>query len=137
MAISNKLVSKFVKATKNGTNNNKKEKIVYGTIARIQHMGGESEDIVYYAKIDGSTFDPGQPPDDFSGLIPITRFTAKVNVDDRVIITLKDHAAIITGSVTTPAENPVDFSNTIDEKIAGIETSSIAIADIQALWQDQ
>lgn len=133
MALSNKLVSKFVKATKNDTKNTKKEKIVYGTIARIDNMG--SPDAVYYAKIDGSSFEVGQPPDDFSGLIPISRFTKQVNVDEKVIITIKDNTAIVTGSVSAPAVDPVQVAEKIDEKLVDVQTSSIAIADIKALWQ--
>ena len=132
MALSNKLVSKFVKATKADTKT-KKEKIVYGTIARIDNMG--SSDAVYYAKIDGSSFEVGQSLDDLSGLIPISHFTKQVNIDEKVIITIKDNTAIVTGSISAPAVDPVQVSKKIDEKLSDFQLSSISIAEIQDLWK--
>lgn len=124
MALSNKLVSKFVKATKNDTTNTKKEKIVYGKIVKGVNVG--TPDAVYYAQIDGA---------DENTLIPITSFMENVDVTKKLVITIKDHNAIVTGSIDIN-EVPVTVGKQIEEAIADMEpTSSIAIADIKALWQ--
>lgn len=120
MAISNKLVSKFVKATKTDTKNNRKEKIVYGSIVR-------KNDVDIYAKVDGA---------DDNTLIPISRIASGVKDGEKVIITIKDHSAIVTGNVDNPSVDSSQVTGKIEEAVAGIEkTSSIAIADIQALWE--
>lgn len=138
MALSNKLVSKFVKATKNDTNNTKKEKTVYGNIV-FKYSN------TYYALIDGATYDKdkineaiqnGKTPDT-SGLVPISRFIENVDLSDgakKVIINIKDHNAVVTGTIDVK-EDPVSVSKQIEDAVGGVETSPIAIADIQALWQ--
>ena len=115
MAISNRIVSKFVKATKNDTVK-KKEKTVYGNIV-------DYRDGVYYAQIDGATSD---------NLIPISSLASNVsyNKQDKVIIMIKDHTAVVTGNVSNPS---VD-SETVDEKLKDIEFDSIDINYIQSLW---
>lgn len=138
MALSNKLVSKFVKATKNNTNN-KKEKTVYGNIV-LRYSN------TYYALIDGATYDKakideaiknGKTPDT-SGLIPISRFTENIDLSDgnkKVIINIKDHNAVATGTIDVK-EEPVTVTKQIEEAIKGFEkTSSIALEDIRALWE--
>lgn len=137
MALSNKLVSKFVKATKN-TTNNKKDKTVYGNIV-FKYSA------TYYALIDGASYDRekaindianGKTPD-LSGLIPISRFTENVDIDGnkKVIINIKDHNAVVTGTIDVN-EDPVTVGQQIEEAVSGIEkTSSIALEDIRALWE--
>lgn len=131
MALSNKLVSKFVKATKNDTKN-KNEKIVYGKIVKIDHMG--TPDAIYYAQIDGAEhkFNPNDP-DDYTGLIPISHFNENVDVDNRLIITIKDHNAIVTGSITAD-KNPVSVAKKIDDALASINIGTVDLSDIKALW---
>ena len=136
MALSNKLVSKFVKATKADTNT-KKEKTVYGNIVFRYNN-------TYYAVIDGATYDKekiqdailnGKTPDT-TGLIPISRFTENVDIADskKVIIKIKDHNAIVTGTIDVN-DDPVTVGKQVEEALTEFEpTSSIAIADIQALW---
>lgn len=126
MAISNRTISKFVKATKNETKNTKREKTVYGKIVARDNM-------VYYALIDGATYDESKWPDK-TGLVPISRFTSDVNVEDKVIITIKDHTAIVTGNVSNPSTDPVNVKGKIEEAISEVKTSSIALEDIRALW---
>lgn len=137
MALSNKLVSKFVKATKNNTNN-KKEKTVYGNIV-LRYSG------TYYALIDGATYDKdkineaikyGKTPD-FSGLVPISRFTENIDISDgdkKVIINIKDHNAVVTGTIDVN-DDPVSVTKQVEEAVGGVETSSIALEDIRALWE--
>lgn len=117
MAISNRLVSKFVKATKNDTKNIKREKTVYGNIV--------NKDGTYYARIDGA---------DENNLVPISRFASNVKADDKVIIMIKDHTAIVTGNVDNPSTDNKQVNDLIDEKVSEVDVSSIDIEDIQALW---
>ena len=126
MAISNNLVSKFVKATKTDTKNTKKEKTVYGKIVARDNM-------IYYALLDGATYDNSKWPDK-TGLIPISRFTSDVNVNDKVVIMIKDHTAIVTGNVSNPSTDPVNVNGKIEEALSKVETSSISLDDIRALW---
>lgn len=116
MALSNSLVSKFVKATKQDTQK-KKEKTVYGKIVK--------KDNVYYAKLDGATDD---------NLVPISHFTSSVNEDDKVVIMIKDHLAIVTGNVTKPSADSNQVENIVDEKFSQLEFESIGIDFIQSLW---
>ena len=136
MALSNKLVSKFVKATKNNTNN-KKEKTVYGNIV-LRYSN------TYYALIDGATYDrdkiieainKGKTPDT-SGLVPISRFTENIDLSEakKVIINIKDHNAVVTGTIDVN-DDPVSVTKQVEDAVSGIETSSIALEDIRALWE--
>ena len=82
MALSNDLISQFVKATQDKVQTNK-ESTAYGKIV-INDQGT-------YVQLDGSDL-----------LTPITSTTV-VNDGDRVIVTIKNHTAIVTGDLTTPA----------------------------------
>ena len=125
MAISNNLVSRFVKATKNDTKDNKKEKTVYGNIVSRDNM-------VYYAQIDGSNYDKSKWPDK-TGLIPISRFTENVDIDGnkKVIIKIKDHTAVVTGTIDVN-DDPVTVGKQVEEVI---DASAIDLKDIRALWE--
>lgn len=118
MPLSNKLVSEFVKATKNDTSNNKKEKTVYG---KIVDKDGE-----FYARIDGA---------EENVLIPISHFTSKVNHGEKVIIMIKDHAAIVTGNVDNPSTDTTQVNEIVGEAVSEIDFSPIDIEDIEALWE--
>lgn len=117
MAISNRIVDKFVKATKNDKNI-KKEKTVYGSIV-------EYKDGTYYAQIDGATTD---------NLIPISRLTSNVQTGEKVIIMIKDHTAIVTGNVSKPSIDGEQAGTIVDEKFSQLEVESIDIDHIKSLW---
>lgn len=117
MAISNRIVDKFVKATKNDKNI-KKEKTVYGNIV-------DYKDGIYYAQIDGATND---------NLIPISRLTSNVQTGEKVIIMIKDHTAIVTGNVSKPSIDGDQAGTIIDEKISQIDIESIDIDYVKSLW---
>lgn len=104
MALSNDLISQFVKATrdKEETSN---ESTAYGKI--VVHDGKE------YVQLDGSEL-----------LTPISSTTV-VKDGDRVIVTIKDHSAIVTGDFTNPSANNKDVVE-IGNKITEFE---IVIAD--------
>lgn len=80
MALSNDLISQFAKVTK-GTSKSIKETVVYGT---VQEDTG-------FVKIDGSDI-----------LTPVTT-SVVLSKDDRVTVMLKNHEAVVTGNMTSPA----------------------------------
>lgn len=82
MGLSTDLISQFVKNT-NDSEKKKEEIVVYGTIVN----DGERN----YVQIDGS-----------SEMTPINA-TVETNAGDRVLVTIKNHTATITGNVTDPA----------------------------------
>lgn len=104
MALSSDLVSLFVKSTKD-SDQPKKESTAYGKIIKQ----GDSE----YVQLDGSDL-----------LTPISSTTV-VQDGDRVIVTIKDHTAIVTGDLTTPAASNKEVQE-IGNKITEFE---IIIAD--------
>lgn len=88
MALSNELISQFVKITKDDSKQ-KTDPMVYGTI--VEYEGSK------YIKIDGSDL-----------LTPITP-TAKVENDERVTAVIKDHQVIVTGNITSPSATEADI----------------------------
>lgn len=104
MALSNDLISQFVKATQD-KEQTKKESTAYGKIVK----NGDYT----YVQLDGSDL-----------LTPIETTTV-VKEGDRVIVTIKDHTAIVTGDLTNPSANDGDVKE-IGNKISEFE---IVIAD--------
>lgn len=100
MALSNNLISQFVKVTKDEVNT-KKESTTYGTIV----TDGNNK----YVQLDGSNL-----------LTPYETTTA-VKEGDRVLVTIKDHTAIVTGSTTSPSASN-DSVIEIGNKIAEFDT---------------
>lgn len=88
MALSNELISQFVKITKDDSKK-KTDTMVYGTI--VEYEGSK------YIKIDGSEL-----------LTPITP-TAKVENDERVTAVIKDHQVVVTGNITSPSATEADI----------------------------
>lgn len=81
MKLKPQLIKKFVKATSDIVQP-KKESIVYGTIVSYDKATKTA-----HVKLDGATT-----------TIPITHYTTTVKTDERVIVMIKNHTAIITGS---------------------------------------
>lgn len=97
MALSNDLISQFVKIT-NDKAEKKKESTVYGTTV--------IQDDTTYVRLDGSEL-----------LTPVTTASNTKN-GERVIVMIKDHTAVITGNVSSPSariEDVEDQSNAITE----------------------
>lgn len=88
MGLSKDLISKFIKTTNDNNSKSKKEDIVYGVIVE---NGGTK-----YVKIDGSEL-----------LTPITS-TADAKNGERVTVMIKNHSAIVTGNVSSPAARTDD-----------------------------
>lgn len=97
MALSNDIISQFVKAT-NDKPETKKEATVYGTTVEY---GGRM-----FVRIDGSDL-----------LTPIST-TTDVKEDERVTVTIKDHTATVTGNISSPSartDDVKDVANQITE----------------------
>lgn len=82
MALSSELIAAFIKATKEDKKP-RSETTLYGTM--VEYNGSN------YVKIDGS-----------DQLTPVT-MTTDANPGERVTVLLKDHSAIVTGNVSSPA----------------------------------
>lgn len=110
MALSNNLISEFVKATKD-TSKNLTETIVYGT---VQNDVGK-------VKIDGSDIET-----------PVTT-TIVLAEGDRVTVMLKNHEAVVTGNVSSPAARNKDTLKTVDIEAqnARIDKIDTAVINVQ------
>lgn len=116
MALSNDLISQFVKATKD-TTKNITESIVYGTVQEDTSM----------VLIDGSDVPT-----------PVTT-SVVLNKDDRVTILLKNHEAIVTGNTTSPAPRKDDVLDVsviaaVEAKIVNLETEKLSAKDIEGKY---
>lgn len=101
MPLSKELISQFAKITK-GTED-KKETIVYGTVAE---NGGSK-----YVRLDGSDI-----------LMPAYT-TVEVSSGERVTVMIKNHTAVITGNITSPAARSEDLK-TVGSSVTGIYRSN-------------
>lgn len=106
VALSDELISKFVKTvTINDSNNTKKEETIYGTTVKYDEK--------LYVQLDGSDL-----------LTPVSS-TTDVKAGERVIVLIKNHAAIVTGNLTSPSARTDDVKE-LGTKISDFE---IVIAD--------
>ena len=110
MILPSNLISDFVKATKDKPAQ-PRESVLYGT---IQSDTG-------YVKLDGSTV-----------LTPIENKAVIAKEGDRVTVTIKDHKAIVTGNIASPAAREKDTLKIVDLNAINIEISNIK-ADITLL----
>ena len=97
MGLSNDLISQFVKITKD-TPKPKKETTSYGVVVK--------ENGKTYVRLDGAT-----------ELTPVSN-TANADTNDRVIVMIKNHAAVITGNLTSPSARLIlkeDGSKTVED----------------------
>lgn len=101
MPLSKELISQFAKITK-GTED-KKETIVYGTV--VENGGSK------YVRLDGSDI-----------LMPAYT-TVEVSSGERVTVMIKNHTAIITGNITSPAARSEDLK-TVGSSVTGIYRSN-------------
>lgn len=93
MNLPSNLISDFVKIT-NDTKKTKTETIVYGTAVE--------SDGVMYVRIDGSDL-----------LTPAVA-TADTKNNERVTVMIKNHTAVITGNISSPAARKGDVQEVID-----------------------
>lgn len=115
MGLSNELISQFAKLTKSDAKTNK-ESTVYGEV--VVHNG------TLFVQLDGSNV-----------LTPFTT-TADVKNGDRVLVSIKDHTATITGN-TTPdgksarTEDVVNVTNTVSD-LENVMAYKVTAEDIEA-----
>lgn len=104
MALSYDLLSQFAKITNDETNT-KKESSTYGTIVKYNNA--------QYVKLDGSDL--------------LTPYTSTVAVEDgdRVLVTIKNHSATVTGSTSNPSAS----NNTVVEIGNKVSNFEIIVAD--------
>lgn len=98
MNLPDKLVSRFAKILKPEPTK-KKEETLYGTIVQKESSK--------YVQIDGSDY-----------LAPIAT-TVKMRPGERVTVMIKNHSAIVTGNITSPAAGSGDIDdvvNTLEER---------------------
>lgn len=97
MTLPNELIQEFVKVTKDEVEV-KNETVVYGTIVEYEEKK--------YVQIDGSDL-----------YTPISS-TAEVEVGERVTVMIKDHTAVVTGNISSPAarkDSVLEIGNKITE----------------------
>lgn len=94
MSLSSELISQFAKITKD-EKKAKEETTVYGTIREI--------DGTKYVQLDGSEL-----------LTPISAVT-NVSNDERVTVLIKNHAAVVTGNMSSPSVRTGDIEDMTDE----------------------
>ena len=121
MALSDDLISQFVKVTKDKTKD-KGETIVYGTVQKSVAPNG-----LNYVKIDGSDL-----------LTPISSTTV-ISANDRVTVMLKNHSAVVTGNLSSPAARSSDTVdilsfNIMNARIDTLETTKLSAADIEGKY---
>ncbi len=113
MVLSNDLISQFVKIT-NDNPKQKKETIAYGTAKKVIDSDGKA---VIYVKLDGS--------DVYTPAISTTELSTVSDDDvkdgDRVMVTIKNHNAIITGNTTSPAASTVYVDSSAEGNIKVFE----------------
>lgn len=116
MKLSNDLISQFAKITKD-TVQESKETVLYGTVVEYSVT-----DNVGSVKIDGSDL-----------ITPIDNRTATVlDKDDRVTVMIKNHEAIVTGNISSPAARDADTLKevTIEAergRISALESDNVTI----------
>lgn len=104
MVLSNELISSLVKLTKDKPS----VKSDSGLFATVVKYNGED-----YVKLDGSEV-----------MTPVIS-TTEVKEDDRVLVDIKDHTAIVTGNITDPAASGTKVKEVSDQ----ISDFEIVIAD--------
>ena len=111
MSLSNELISQFAKivSKKDDTIGEKK---LYGTF--VIHEGKK------YVKLDGSEL-----------LTPVIQ-TSDAKQDDRVEVTIKNHTAVVSGNISSPAARTGDVQENAD-KIAEVHTLIADLATIKEL----
>ena len=118
MAISKTIITKFVKSTKDKTND-KKETFVQG---RVEPLGDGS----YGVRIDGSN------------VVTPASMTTNVNMDQPVNVMIKNHRATIIGNVSSDTASNNDGSIANSTLIIGLNSTIGRIPDkkITDLWKD-
>lgn len=113
MPLSNTIISQFIKNTKDDNKSTKQETIMYGRL---------SPDNTNCVILDGSNIE-----------LPIAHFTTQVNPNERVIVMIKNHSAIVTGNITSQSTTVRYVDDQLKEVVL---TSTIDEETIKKLWSD-
>jgi hypothetical protein len=109
MGLSNDLISQFAKVVNTNNDNKPTDETVYGTVK----IDGDSKIV----ELDGSNYG-----------IPLSS-TTDVNNGDRVTVMIKDHTAVVTGNLSTPAINKETTISNGDNTSTKISDLGIVVAD--------
>lgn len=112
MALSSELISQFVKVTNDDTKS-EKESTLYGTI--VQYKGSN------FVKLDGSEL-----------LTPISSIV-DVKPNERVMVTIRNHSAMVTGNVSSPSAR----TGTVEEISGQVSNQNDAIMQINSSISQQ
>ena len=118
MGLSKDLISQFVKMT-NDNKTEKKESTVYGTIRKDKSTGDVSVHIDGSYEADGKTAIYTPIPSD-----PYLS-TTTVKDGDRVSVMIKNHTAVITGNLSSPAPRSADVADAtkVSSQISELKTA--------------
>lgn len=121
MGLTAELISKFAKVTKDDVQP-KKESTVYGT---IRNVDGAS-----YVHLDGSYDKDGSLL-----LIPLTS-TVAASDGNRVIVSIRNHMAVVTGNLSTPSTT-VEHVNVVEKTVTQkLEAEFVSASRIEAMEAD-
>jgi hypothetical protein len=109
MSLSSELISQFVKATQPKKDVNA-ESTIQGTVWSISN---------------GTVFVHPDEASEWNTMIPTTS-TVGCEVGNRVIVSIKDHTAIVTGNITVPSASSID-----------VPEGGMTVTEVQALLADK
>ena len=119
MSLPKELISQFAKVT-HDDKKTKKESIVYGTIV--------TKDKENYLHIDGAYDESGNEI-----LQPLNSTVATAS-GDRVIVSIRNHSAVVTGNLTTPSTT-VEYVTVVETQITNtLEAEYAKIESLDANW---
>jgi hypothetical protein len=114
VGLSNDLISQFVKITKD-QNEASKTTVVYGKVVTKGDDGT-------YVRFDGATVDT-----------PVSPTTTDVEVGDRVMVTIRNHSAVITGNLTSPSAR----THTVQGFGVSLGAALIKVTEVEMLIADK
>ena len=114
MVLSNEIITQFAKLTA-VKDTGKKDTTVYGTA--VKYNGG------IYVKIDGSDL-----------LTPINTVTS-VEEGERVLVTIKDHNAIVTGNLSNPSASTSTVTNVVQDvsSLKDVVADKVSVSELEAI----
>jgi hypothetical protein len=126
VGLSNDLISQFVKATRDSTESSKTTTIC-GTV-KIQNGTNPERPKEVYVILDGSN----------GRLTPVSPTTTDIEDGDRVLVTIKNHVAVITGNFTSPSartETVQNLGTKLNENVIKVNEFEYVIAEKATIEQ--
>lgn len=112
MSLSNNLILQFVKSTNDKKQDKNKETTAYG---KVVNNNGQ-----YYVKLDGSD------------ICTPAFVTTNINIEQPVMVKIKNHSAYVVGN-TTPMQDTSNDNNILNSTMK-YSISTIPKEDIESLW---